>query len=608
MGKLDSVGSLINKIGWIPLMAVLGLLILPVFVMTERTTDPALIIRHLIPSITLLAALSFMLISKERDQWAARIAVATKTPFSILLLAFVLLKLISLSVAVNRVEVIFQASSSLLCFCIYVALSALLRKDEQGISSWYLTAVTPLNVVLLVFGIYGFYEVDLDLVKMAEVGSQMVNQNLFAPMFLFSMPFIMLAKKEGTYGWILWSILILDIAMILLLQNRATILALICGGGVFYGWKILNLSSIKRIPRWLRLSALIVIGLSIVIGSFNVLKKSQSFSVLLNSKGDLHTDFNSVTERFLLWNRTAMLFSDNPVLGVGTGNWPVRIGEYGISDPGSDRGSKYFIRPHNELLRIMSEHGTLGLIAVLMLLVILFRWIRIAPNTSSKPIYLAGGTAFLVISFFSFPTERMPLMMLVLMLLALAQTEIAEYKKEHRSSLLLPIAFALVAVVLSSYFYLRMENDAIATKMDEARRDKKWNRVLQLSEKIDQRFLNVNYFYVPIEFYSGLSLYHQGKIREASIEFTEALNHNPNHILTLTNLATCYSNLEQNDKAISTYKRALIINPNFEKANLNLAIAYYQNRQFEEAWKQLQRCKNVPGKLQRAIESAYLTL
>ena len=68
------------------------------------------------------------------------------------------------------------------------------------------------------------------------------------------------------------------------------------------------------------------------------------------------------------------LWSENPLLGVGPG----MAKHYGYTLLG------YTAAAHTELTRLVAEHGTLGLIAILLFAAMAFRAYRMAPSMTSK--------------------------------------------------------------------------------------------------------------------------------------------------------------------------------------------------------------------------------
>ena len=548
-----------------------------------------------------------MVVTTERNQIASDLIRIVKTPLSLVLIAFLVVKLASISVATNKAEAVFDVLSYLLGFVFFLVASVLIGQEKKPWKTVSQAAVV-LNAVLLLFAGWEFLKVGFNWQEMGEVGSAMVNQNMFAPMFLLCIPLVLLGRFEpDKVSWLTLVLVGLNVLVIVALQNRATYLALMTGILVYAAILIFRRNKNLIFKLTFAGSLLAIIG----FGTSQVLKHADYLEVLTNREATIHNRYNSVTERLQLWNRSALLFVDNPILGIGAGNWPLRVGEYGITDPISDKGNKYFLRPHNELLKTASELGVIGMLVLLSVIVLVVRqslmMIRNDHTQQAGALMLSGLVAFAVVSLLSFPAERVPLFVLVMLLLALLNNYgiHKEDSQQVGKGWLLVFGF-LISVGLGFAYFQRWENDKIAKKMDDARKRKQWSRVSKLHKELNPTCYNVNYFRVPVDFYSGLAAYHSGQIELAKERFTNALECNPNHILTLTNLGTCNQQLNDSESAIEHYQRALMVNPNFETARVNLAIAHYKLGNYEQALVEIQRCKNPAENVVDAIRRALI--
>ena len=78
-----------------------------------------------------------------------------------------------------------------------------------------------------------------------------------------------------------------------------------------------------------------------------------------------------------------------------------------------------------------------------------------------------------------------------------------------------------------------------------------------------------------------------------------------NILHVINNLGTCYAKLQDYDKAIDYYQRALVIAPRFEKAIINLGAVYFQMGKYKLARETLLRgIKNNP----QSKATAYLKM
>ena len=80
-----------------------------------------------------------------------------------------------------------------------------------------------------------------------------------------------------------------------------------------------------------------------------------------------------------------------------------------------------------------------------------------------------------------------------------------------------------------------------------------------------------------------ISLYTSGNLREALIQGKVLCNQFPNDSIIQNILGAINSDLDQPEEAISYYKKAIKLNPNFVEAHNNLGIALNQLGKYEEA-------------------------
>lgn len=72
----------------------------------------------------------------------------------------------------------------------------------------------------------------------------------------------------------------------------------------------------------------------------------------------------------------------------------------------------------------------------------------------------------------------------------------------------------------------------------------------------------------------GVCFFNQGKYREATDQYNEALRINPNYAEAHNNLGNVFFNQGKYQEATSQYKQTLRINPNSAQAHYNLGNAY----------------------------------
>lgn len=130
------------------------------------------------------------------------------------------------------------------------------------------------------------------------------------------------------------------------------------------------------------------------------------------------------SHRMNAWRWSAELIRENPLLGVGTGNWKISILE---KENQHNTGYIYLYKTHNDFIENTVETGIFGGIAYVLLFVFIFRglfraWLRDDQGTRRyRYLFLAAfGMMFYGFdAFFNFPMDRPEIQMLFALYLAL---------------------------------------------------------------------------------------------------------------------------------------------------------------------------------------------
>ena len=164
-----------------------------------------------------------------------------------------------------------------------------------------------------------------------------------------------------------------------------------------------------------RFGVVVVVGLCVLAAGFPPRFSDQNPSRIDEKKQDLNKAVASLVQpggdrgRLNVWYHTLEMIVDHPLFGVGLANWAALYPEY-------DRGDVLGIvvapkRPHNDFLWIWAELGTLGLLAFLWVLLVVFRqmWRTLTLHgIDALPVLCAGlgALALLIHGCFSFPREQ----------------------------------------------------------------------------------------------------------------------------------------------------------------------------------------------------------
>ena len=106
----------------------------------------------------------------------------------------------------------------------------------------------------------------------------------------------------------------------------------------------------------------------------------------------------------------------------------------------------------------------------------------------------------------------------------------------------------------------------------------------------------------------GLVYAHMGKIDEAITEYKKALAINPNFAEAYYNLGNAYSAKGQTEESIAAYKRALAIDPNLVEALNNLGLVYEDKGMLDDAILEYQKALTINHEYSKAaanLSAAY---
>lgn len=94
----------------------------------------------------------------------------------------------------------------------------------------------------------------------------------------------------------------------------------------------------------------------------------------------------------------------------------------------------------------------------------------------------------------------------------------------------------------------------------------------------------------PVSMYIGIAKYHKKEYKEALRYFKTSYYQHPTSISVMNNIGSVYGHLGILDSTIVYNKKSLDIFPHYEYGLLNLAKAYYLNKEFENAYQTILCC------------------
>ena len=492
-------------------------------------------------------------------------------PSSIFIACLTAILILSLSRSINWAVAIFdlQKLFLFLFFSYVVTIIAGLDKDNV-----YLIAksIVISGIIFSILGISGLFN--------HHIYSFMVNKNLFSSYLFLLSPFAFFGLFNFPGFWRILSLIsVIGIhCAIFLTRTRSVWLAivlsavvLVCTG--FYcrkDWK--NESLNKKTIKIIAISSL----LFIVSCTFLFSMDQNSYTSVLSTK--------NLEKRVELWKNTIDMIKDNPV-GVGPGHWKIYYPRYGHSITGQDGSGRktelVFQRPHNDYLGVLSEYGFPGLFLYIIFFMFMisysFEIILHGNNDKIKSFalfMLYGITGYIVISFFSFPRERI---LHNIFLAHVSGSVVAIYRRLPpltKTQKQLPIKRVHICMMVILVFFigtgfLRMNSEVHAKRMVQAVKSGEWDIVIYESDLTESLFYNMDMVSNPIAWYRGLANFSSGHIDDAKNDFKKALLLHPWHVHSHNNLGVCYANTGNLKKARACFQKAILISPFFKDAHLN---------------------------------------
>ena len=315
---------------------------------------------------------------------------------------------------------------------------------------------------------------------------------------------------------------------------------------------------------------------------------------LFSSSGveDSVSDRTNLDKRMIFWNNSIQMLKDNPVIGVGAGNWKINFPKYGLQDLDYNvvQGITHVQRPHDDFLWVLTESGPIGLLFFIGIFVMAFiylgRNLKEAESKQELGVDLAilfGLVAYLAFSVTDFPLERTSHNLLLMALLAMIfRKNSAGEKWMVKTNTTLPILMLATvgSIVVSAY---RWQGEKRTTAVLAANAQRNAQRLVPAAEAAINPFYNMDNFANPIRYYSSLGKLVLKDVQGALVDGQEAHDIAPYNIITLVQLGNVYKARKDFDDALKYYEEARRISPSFEIAIFGEAEIYLNRKEYLKA-------------------------
>jgi O-antigen ligase len=573
-------------------------LLLP-FVYTAKVVDPVLIPRQLLLTVFLFIV-GWMIFNGIRQKKLAADFSFLKLPVFIAAGLFLATIIFSFFQSIAITESLYVLSKIGIEVLFFVLTTYLLIQQVLTFSN-LVKAVIAFSLMSLIIALYQVIHLSRSNTDffdtMLNVNATFGHKNLLASVLFLTFPFLFCAFNLEK-KWKITAILaiVLSIIIVWLVQTKAVVLTILIFSFILFLF-FLRQEKQKADKKFVK-KMLTLVTVFIAVASIITIMNRQKFSRLFDKK--------STFERLGLWENSWEMMKEHPVLGVGAGNWQVYFPKYGLdkfSMKEVKNGITTFQRPHNDFLWVLCEMGILGLVAYVSVFVIILYYVikLLQQNDESEwswsyAVFFAAVVSYLLIACIDFPLERIEHQLVVYLLFSIVVAQFySTSRKPVAGQTMLNFAILGVLLFVPTFFsaivcYKRYIGEYHTQRLYGFERISDWTRMNKESEKAMNAFYSMDPMSAPIYWYKGVALFSSGDTYAAKTSFETAYALHPYNIHVINNLASCYEQLKEHDKAEETYQKALAISSEFEEARLNLSAVYYNTQAYCKAFETIDKC------------------
>jgi len=432
------------------------------------------------------------------------------------------------------------------------------------------------------------------------------HRNIYSQLLLLSLPFSIFIAISNQKFWRIFSISvsILQLILISILLVRSVWLALfissIISALLFFISKT-NKGELLSIRKTILYSSIIVGIIFITLFSFSRFDSSDTLTKQIS--WIKKTPFGSVKERLDLWEASVKMIKDKPLIGQGAGNWAIVLPKYYNEEIRVNKEENLFTnfqRAHNDYLQTAAEIGVIGLIFYLLIFVSSLHYLIIILKYGNKEDRLFSATllfsiiSYLIISFLSFPKERIDSTIIITTILALSivLTDKMKEKQNTKKQVFVPFLLILILLVLSYSTYVNYEilkGEYYTKKAYIARLENKHTQVIKEISNAYSAHYKTDPTSTPLMWYSGTASFILNDVQSALSNYKQAYNDAPYHKHNLNDLATSYEIMGNHKKALEYYREAIAVSLHFTDPLLNISILFYNLNSLDSSYYYFQK-------------------
>jgi hypothetical protein len=590
------------------IFTVFTILFIPVFHI-PRALDQALMPRTLALSLFVLFMAMWFFGRKKTIRY--NFSVLRRNIFPVLL-GYLAVVIISIAFAINYKESFYDIVRTFL-FVSVVGISALVFLHTDGWQEKFPKFVMLAAGIALIIGAIEYYtHVIAGTVTLLPDGRPVIylvdglmfHKNEYSTALMLMLPFVGFAIYIYKGAWRAAGIItaVLLLVMIVLVQTRAVWVGLAVSFAavtviyVFYARSL----GLPLLYRNILIGGMItgLIGIAVI---FSMEKPEDPRSLLGRVRSITDTGSKENVHRLNIWKSTVKLIEERPITGIGAGNWRLNAAYY--FDGKFDQVPQLnWARPHNDFLWVFAEKGIVGFLLYLayfgFAFYYLLRIIRRSPKTEDKILallFFAGIIAYLAVSFFGFPYERINHQIYMGIFIGgsiamLQSFEPTKHFEPNRRLMLVPAIVFSVFGTLVGYYTTVQERHL--NKALSAMNAENWRAYLSNAQMATNPFKSLDPLSNPAEYYEGMALAKLNRHHEAVLAYEKAYRQFPNNMWILHWMGQSYYQVGRYDEAIECLEKVIRIIPEHKEAFINLSATYYKMGDYKQSAEALKKIKD----------------
>lgn len=374
------------------------------------------------PKFLALAILNLLvwsyLVYRERNSMSkSHFGSFFKTKLGVAYSILILLSLLSFTKSINVVESIVSFSKIFTIFTSTWIISIFLLKDKSTIKylAIGMVGLMVFDSLRVFYETYQYIQGDIGTISLIKAGYS--NKNILAASLFIKLPFALwLLTFEK--GWLrIFGIVSIFIGFIavLFMSSRAFYIGLIIVSVLYGTFLIIRYFQTKN-KIFFKNGAVYFSSLILAFIIFSIVQnfyyphKEDRYNASFSERLSTVTVNEQRNARLKFWGWTVDLIKENPVLGVGSGNWKIVILERENLEKAN---FTYMYKVHNDFLEITAESGLIaGFLFISMFVIVFFLFVKTIFQAKFKgadryfflPAF--GLLTYMFDAFFNFPHDR----------------------------------------------------------------------------------------------------------------------------------------------------------------------------------------------------------